>query len=392
MLTSNGYFSLVNIPTRVTENSATIIDHIMTNDHQHHIIPWVIKSDLSDHYPTFCIVSNLVNKTVSKHKAIYQCNFTKFKSEKFCESLHNAVSSFFSNKFAINSENFNYVFSEFVKIITNAINEHAPLKKLSRAQQRLKMKPWITHGILKSIKRKQKLYSTHYVKGNEIQKQFYKKYSNVLTKLKFAAKKLFYHNKFESSKNDAYKTWNTIKSLISTRKVESPTPNKLKLKNTFTANHATMAEEFNKYFSEIGKSLADKINNVNKNDYINYLPERLSSSLFLNPTTPNEVFKVICSLKDTKSCGYDNISSFFLRISANVLATPLSYLYNCSFQLGIFPDSLKIAKVLPIYKSGEKSEIGNYRPISILSTISKLLEKLIFSRTTAFFEKHSVIL
>ena len=86
MLTSNGYFPLINIPTRVTENSAAIIDYIVTNDHQHHIFSGVINSDLSDHYPTFCIVSNLVNNKVSKYKAIYQCNFTKFKSEEFCEA------------------------------------------------------------------------------------------------------------------------------------------------------------------------------------------------------------------------------------------------------------------------------------------------------------------
>ena len=153
-----------------------------------------------------------------------------------------------------------------------------------------------------------------------------------------------------------------------------------------------MAKEFIKYFSKIGKFLTDKINNLNKNALINYLPERLSSSLFLNPITSNKIFNLIRSLKDTKSCGYNNIFSYFLRIAANVLATPLSFLHNCSFQLGIFPDCLKIAKVLPIYKSGEKSEICNYCPISILSTIYKLLEKLIFSRTIAFFEKHFIIL
>ena len=105
----------------------------------------------------------------------------------------------------------------------NAINEHVPLKTLWRAQKRSKMKPWITHVILKSIKHKQKLYSTYFIKGNEIQKQFYEKHSNVLTKLKFAAEKLFYYNKFEFSKNNLYKTWKTIKSLISSGKVESPT-------------------------------------------------------------------------------------------------------------------------------------------------------------------------
>ena len=97
-----------------------------------------------------------------------------------------------------------------------------------------------------------------------------------------------------------------------------------------------MAEEFNKYFGEIGKSLADKINDLNKNAYIKYLPERLSSSLFLNPSNLNEVCNAIRSKKNTKSCGYDSISSCFLRIAANVLATPLSYLYNCSFRLGFF--------------------------------------------------------
>ena len=150
-----------------------------------------------------------------------------------------------------------------MKIINHAINEHAPLKKLSRAQQRSKMKPWITHGIFKLIKHKQKLYSTHFIKGDEIQKEFYKKYLNVLTKLKFAAKKVFFHNEFESSINNVYKTWNIIKSLISTRKVDSPTRSKLKLKNTVT-NQSTIMEEFSKYFSEIGKSLADKINNLIK--------------------------------------------------------------------------------------------------------------------------------
>ena len=102
MLTSNGYFSLTNIPTSVTKNSATIIDYIMMNDYQHHIFSGIIKSDLSDHYQTFCIVFNLANKKVSKYKAIYECNFTKFNSEEFCQSLHYAVSSFFSDKFTIN--------------------------------------------------------------------------------------------------------------------------------------------------------------------------------------------------------------------------------------------------------------------------------------------------
>ena len=131
MLASKGYFPLINISTRVTEKSATTINHIMRKDDLYHIFSGVIKSDVNDCYTTFCIVFNLANRKVSNYKAIYQRNLTKFKSEEFCESLHNAVSSFFSNKFALNSDNFNIVLSEFVKIINDSINEHALLKKIS---------------------------------------------------------------------------------------------------------------------------------------------------------------------------------------------------------------------------------------------------------------------
>ena len=121
------------------------------------------------------------------------------------------------------------------------------------------------------------------------------------------------------------------------------------------------------------------------------MSKRISSTLFLNPTNPAEVFNVISSSKTSKSGGYDNIS-FFLKSAKKVFVFPLAHLFNCSFKLGIFLDCLKIAKVLPVYKPGEKSELCNYRPISILSSISKVLEKLIHIRSSTFLNKHSILL
>ena len=99
----------------------------------------------------------------------------------------------------------------------------------------------------------------------------------------------------------------------------------------------------------------------------------------------------INSLKNKKSCGYDNIQVYFFKVAAKVLATPLSILFNYSFRYGIFPDCLKTAKVVPIFKKGDKNEINNYRPISLLSTFSKILEKLICKRVRKFLDKHSII-
>ena len=112
---------------------------------------------------------------------------------------------------------------------------------------------------------------------------------------------------------------------------------------------------------------------------------------FLCPTTYFEVLQEINSLKNKKSCGYDNIPVYFFKVAAKVLATSLSILFNYSFRYGIFPDCLKTAKVVPIFKKGDKNEINNYRPISLLSTFSKILEKLICKRMRKFLDNHSII-
>ena len=129
-----------------------------------------------------------------------------------------------------------------------------------------------------------------------------------------------------------------------------------------------------------------------ESEHTNYLTKRLHQSLFLTPSTSLEVFNLISGLKNTKSNGKDNISAYFLKLAAKVIAAPLAQLFDYVFYLGIFPASLKIDKIIPIYKSGDKSDVSYYRPISILSPISKILEKLIHVRSINFFNKHSVLL
>ena len=149
---------------------------------------------------------------------------------------------------------------------------------------------------------------------------------------------------------------------------------------------------FNHYFSGIGKTLADQLKPFSESDQIKYEAKRLRQSLFLSPTTSFEVFNLISGLNNTKSDGRDIISAYFLRVAAKVIAVPLAQLFNYTFLLGIFPASSKIAKIIPIYKSSDKFDVSNCRPISILSPISKILEKLIHVKSINFFNKHSVLL
>ena len=180
--------------------------------------------------------------------------------------------------------------------------------------------------------------------------------------------------------------------MLSSSRSNSSLPHKLKRNNTFTTNPTLIANSFNDYFSGVGKTLADQLKPSSESEHTKYLTKRLRQSLFLTPTTSFEVFNLISGLKNTKSNGKDNISAYFLKVAAKVIAALLAQLFNYSFLLRIFPASLKIAKIVPIYKSGDKSNISNYRAISILSPISKILQKLIHIRSINFFNKHSVLL
>ena len=207
MLASNGYFHLKTLPSRVNDVSATLIDHLITNDHKNSIFPGtgIIKADLADHYPIFCSINTFTSSN-KLNQQIYKRDLLNFNAENFCEDLHKSKLNFFPQDNAINPNNLNMIFNSFINIVKTAIDNYAPLKKLSRRQCKLKLKPWITRGLLISIKHKQKLYLFHFINGNTEKRNFYKKYANKLNKIKFISKQTYYQDELYKSKNNSFKT------------------------------------------------------------------------------------------------------------------------------------------------------------------------------------------
>jgi len=120
-----------------------------------------------------------------------------------------------------------------------------------------------------------------------------------------------------------------------------------------------------------------------------FLPISTSNSIVMLPTTKSEVFKVIKELKNNSSPGLDNVPTNIIKFASEFISEPLAELINCSMKSGIFPDKLKVAKVIPIFKTGDRSLINNYRPISILNAFSKIFEKVILSRLLGFLNKQN---
>ena len=398
ILKSNNCFSVITTATRVTHQTETLLDHILTNEKDFEVIPGVIDYHISDHSLTFAILKtnqsrNERNKPTGGNNSLQTRNFKNFEAAKFCDDLNAKLESHMNLSPEINPVNFNLEFDKFNQCILNVINRHAPFSTVSRKHKRLLQKPWITKGIFTSIRHKQKLYNTHYKSGDTLKIDFYKRYANKLTHLKTISKKNYFHDEINEHRSNPKKLWETLRLILPASKKHtrfSDAPTKLRHEGKIVENVFDVVEKFNKYFANVGKMLADKIITTNPNHCKSYLQNRIQSSIFLNPPQSNEIFNIINSLKCKKSAKNNAVPSYFIKIAGNVLAPYLAYFYALSFEYGIFPDALKIAAVTPIYKTDDELSSSNYRPISVLPCLSKILEKLIKIRIISFLEKNHV--
>ena len=150
-----------------------------------------------------------------------------------------------------------------------------------------------------------------------------------------------------------------------------------------------IANTFNNFFTNIGPILDNEIPVSQRPDKV-YLPPRIPHSL-ISPTNPEEINDLINSLDDTKSCGPCSVPTKMLKLVSKEISIPLSNICNTSFDKGVFPDKNKIAKVIPSHKKGSTTDVNNYRPISLLSTFSKIMEKLMAVRLNSYLELYEII-
>ena len=135
--------------------------------------------------------------------------------------------------------------------------------------------------------------------------------------------------------------------------------------------------KFNQYFVNVGVDLANKIPVPNQNtSFHGYMPKRNECNLFLSPVLEEDIITTVNACKSKTSCDHNNIDMVIVKQVINYIAKPLAHVCSKSFECGVFPDDMKVAKVVPLFKARDRSLFSNYRPISLLSQFSKILEKL----------------
>ncbi|XP_071943453.1 uncharacterized protein [Antedon mediterranea] len=383
---SQSFTFLINKPTRITENSASIIDNILYNSHlTNNINNGIIYSDISDHLPIFCINTS---ETHHYHNNVYcykrenkQYNIDHFKHELANQQWQDVLESNDANK----------AYQHFSTTLQSLVNICFPIKKIKLKANKLQS-PWITESIAKSIVTRNKLYSKYKRRPTNINKSKYTNYRNVLTNIIRKRKKEYYFNKFEKNKNNMKETWNAINQLLG-RKKKSKLPSNLKHVTETYTNPETKSDAFNSYFINIGKQLADKINHDNNPaiDPTSYLTGNYLNSMYFRPTTEYEIMTYINKLETDKTPGHDDISAYYIKYNSVYLTKPILHLINVSLATGRFPDELKCAKTIPVFISGDRQNLNNYRPISILPCLSKIYERVVYDQTISYLNKYNII-
>ena len=131
-----------------------------------------------------------------------------------------------------------------------------------------------------------------------------------------------------------------------------------------TTDSKVISNKFNEFFVNVGPALANKIPQQDTPPE-QYLKNRLVYSLYLEPVTENEIIRLVQSLKEA-AAGYDGLSSSILKLSLSHISRPLTYICNLSLVEGVFPDEMKIANVIPLFKCDDQEMFDNYRPVSLL--------------------------
>ena len=185
-------------------------------------------------------------------------------------------------------------------------------------------------------------------------------------------------------------TWKTINDVIGRTQKQGISDQFKRVSGSIITDPTVISNEFNDFFVNVGPDLASRIHNTGK-PYYDYIKAAHDKSIFMKPIIEDEIIKIIGKFDKNKSAGHDGIGNLIVKRVANEIARPLSAIFNLSLTTGIFPDQLKVAKVIPIYKKDDNEIFSNYRPVSVLPCFSKILERLVFNRCIEFIEYNKIL-
>ena len=391
-MVSNGFFPKITFPTRFAKKSAALLDQFFVKSVNlpSKTLSGILFSSASDHLACFSCFpgKRLSNKT--KYVTVHRQDPDSVRS--FIEDIATSQVLHNLNNDLLVDPNETYDLIE--KVILDAKNKHLPSKVVRFNKYKHKKNPWMTSGILKSIKGRDKLYLQ--LKSTKPDSPLYierktnlSTRNSIINRLITEAKTTYYNREFQKYQSDIKNTWKVINSILNRDKNGTNFPSKIIYNKTTLTDMNRIVECLNTYFATAGESLAKNIPQSSKH-FRSYLKEKITFSFNFKLTTPQEIQKTINDFKPKTSSGHNGLNMKLIKQISNHISNAISLLVNQSLTTGIFPDKFKIAKILPLMKKANSVEVDNFRPISLLNSISKILEKCVFNQVFEYFETNKL--
>ena len=374
---------IIQEPTRVTTNSSNVLDHILCNSTEKISQSGVIPVGISDHFIIYC-TRKIVKQKFNTHRTC-KIRSTKSYNKEYFQSL--LIDADWNDFFY--AENVNEAWLNFKETFTKILDVVAPYKEI-RIKQRTKK--WINQEILVNIRIRDSLYTKFKKSKKHEDFRAFCFIRNKVQKLCKAAKSEFFNEQIEFHKNNPKKLWKQFKDLGYENSVKSDSKMVLKVNGENCHEGVEVANHFNEFFTTIASKLVDKLPN-GKNMYTSnsesvqnfYARRRLTDEkLHLKHVSESFVYKELCNLKTNKSTGLDCIPAKFLKDAASIIKIHITYLINLSISESTVPQEFKVAKVKPLFKKKDRLQAENYRPVSILCIVSKILEKAIYKQVEKY--------
>ena len=356
-----GFQQIIGEPTRITEHSRTLIDLLFTSSPEHYY-SGVVAVGFSDHSAIFG-VRKVHRAKRPPPKIIHTRNYKNYDSALFKQDL-NHVPCDTIEMHEEPDEAWNY----FKDIFMIVADKHVPI-----VQRRVRGRslPWITPHI-KDLMKDRDYHKKMAIKTNKVEHwSSYRKLRNSISMKLRKAKGSYYVTEL-SGKQNSKEMWKTI------NKITNPHGhgNKPNAETGSTNSSGLTSTQFNQYFSSIARNLCD-IFRPRTLSWPRILTPRVDEEFYLQTISTEFVDKQLNKLKSTKATGVDGVTVRLLKDAGATIAKPIAFIINLSISKGKIPSEWKTAKIIPVHKCGPKTDINNYRPISILPIVSKIMERAI---------------
>jgi len=374
----NNLHQLVDKPTHVTPSSSTCIDLILVSSLDSITQTDVIPPICSDHCAPFVVLKTQEKKSSSFKRKIF--DYTKLNHRLLTEKLNCVDWTTITNADTI--DNAALLFS---KTLTDISSTCMPSKLITVNSRDT---PWINENIKSLIKRKNRVHQQAKRHNTQTSWAEFRSIRNRLTNTIRNAKREYMQKLDEniSSNNNfgSKQWWKLVGNFLSNKGSNSMNDiPPITVNNKVAYSNKDKATALNNFF-------ASQCTVENDNDDLFVLPESESQIEPLNITVEMTT-REIKSLDISKACGPDEVHNKILKLVVDEIATPLTNLFNRSLYEGKFPDTWKTAHVTPIYKKGNPGDPSNYRPISLLSCIGKLLERILQKHMLNYFTTNNII-